>query len=142
MAAIVVQFGLAMIPFSARAMSCGFTSETTSGTCGSIRQHDELSTTMAPAAANLGANARDVLAPAEKITTSKPVGSAVVASSTVIERPAKSMVDPAERAEAKKRNSLCGNSRSASSERMTLPTIPVAPTRPMLGILLFGTRSG
>ena len=58
---------------------------------------------MAPAAANLGANARDVLAPAEKMTTSKPAGSAVVASSTVTERPAKSMVVPAERAEAKKR---------------------------------------
>ena len=52
---MVVQFGLAMMPFGGFFASCGFTSLTTSGTSGSLRQAEELSTTTAPAAANRGA---------------------------------------------------------------------------------------
>ena len=48
-------------------------------------------------------------APAENSAMSSPVGSAVAASSTVISRPAKGRVVPAERAEAKKRTSSAGN---------------------------------
>ena len=77
-AAIVVQFGLAMIPLRASAMASGLTSLTTSGTSGSIRQADELSTTVTPASANRGASARDVVAPAEKSAMSSPLGSAVL----------------------------------------------------------------
>ena len=44
-AAIVVQFGLAMMPLRASATASGFTSLTTSGTSGSIRQAEELSMT-------------------------------------------------------------------------------------------------
>ena len=51
-AAIVVQFGLAMIPLRASAIASGLTSETTSGTSGSIRNAEELSTTIDPASAN------------------------------------------------------------------------------------------
>ena len=47
--------------------------------------------TRTPAAANRGACAREVVAPAEKIATSRPVGSAVSASSTTICSPSKSM---------------------------------------------------
>ena len=54
-AAIVVQFGLAMIPSGRSNASFGFTSETTSGTRGSLRHADELSITTAPACANIGA---------------------------------------------------------------------------------------
>ena len=54
-AAIVVQFGFAMMPLGGLIASCGFTSDTTSGTSGSPRQHEELSTTVAPAAATFGA---------------------------------------------------------------------------------------
>lgn len=71
-AAIVVQLGLAMMPFGRSAAACGFTSATTSGTCGSIRKADELSMTTGPAAATRGANSFAVLLPAEKSTMSSP----------------------------------------------------------------------
>lgn len=71
-AAIVVQFGLAMIPFGRFAAACGLTSETTSGTSGSIRQPEELSITTAPAAATFGASSFDVVLPAENSTMSRP----------------------------------------------------------------------
>src|SRR6478609_8707514 len=100
---MVVQFGFAMMPLpapdQARPMASGLTSETTSGTSGSIRQAEELSTTIAPAAANLGARARDAVAPAEKIARSRPLGSAVSASSTVTSRPPNGSTVPADRAE-------------------------------------------
>jgi hypothetical protein len=62
---MVVQLGLAMIPRRAWLIASGLTSETTSGTSGSIRKAEELSTTIAPAAAKVGASAREVVAPAE-----------------------------------------------------------------------------
>ena len=61
-AAIVVQFGLATMPFFASAIACGLTSLTTSGTSGSMRQALELSMTSAPASANRGACAREPVA--------------------------------------------------------------------------------
>ena len=72
-AAMVVQFGLAMMPRGRCATACGLTSETTSGTSGSIRQADELSITTAPAAATRGANVFDVPLPAENRAMSSPV---------------------------------------------------------------------
>ena len=101
-----MQFGLAMIPLRASATACGFTSLTTRGTSGSIRQAEELSTTTTPAAANFGASAREVVAPAENSAMSRPDGSAVAASSTTTSRSPNGSVVPAERPEAKKRTSL------------------------------------
>ena len=72
MAAIVVQFGLAMMPFGRLATSASLTSATTRGTSGSIRHADELSITAAPASATFGASASEVDPPAEKIATSSP----------------------------------------------------------------------
>ena len=57
MATIVVQLGLATMPFGIESRASALTSGTTSGTSGSMRQADELSITMAPAAAT-GAPAR------------------------------------------------------------------------------------
>jgi hypothetical protein len=48
--AIVVQLGLATMPFGIWASACALTSVTTSGTSESIRHADELSITIAPAA--------------------------------------------------------------------------------------------
>ena len=121
-ATIVVQLGLAMMPLRASAMACGLTSETTSGTSGSIRNAEELSTTTAPASANFGARARDVVAPAENSATSRPLGSAVVASSTTTSRSPKGSTVPAERADAKKRTSSAGKPRSRRIWRMATPT--------------------
>ena len=72
MAAMVVQLGLAMMPLGRSAVSSGLTSETTSGTSGSLRHAEELSTTTAPAAANLGAYSREAVAPAENTAISMP----------------------------------------------------------------------
>ena len=71
-AAIVVQFGLAMMPLGGSIASSGFTSETTSGTSGSIRQATELSTTTAPAAATRGAVASEAVLPLENRAMSSP----------------------------------------------------------------------
>ena len=98
------------------------TSLTISGTSGSIRHADELSITVTPAAANFGASTFDPLAPAEKRAMSRPVGSASSASSTTMSVSFHGSVVPADLAEAKKRSSSTGKSRSASSRRITLPT--------------------
>ena len=82
MAAMVVQFGLATMPLGRSASAWGFTSDTTSGTSGSMRHADELSITTAPAAAKRGARAREPVAPAENRAMSRPAESAVAASST------------------------------------------------------------
>ena len=58
---------------------------------------------MAPAAAYFGASSLEVPPPALKIAMSRPVRSAVEASSTVISPSPQGSVVPAERAEAKKR---------------------------------------
>lgn len=70
---MVVQFGLAMIPLGRSAIACGFTSETTSGTSGSLRQAEELSITTAPCEATFSASAFEVEPPAENSTMSRPV---------------------------------------------------------------------
>ena len=100
-AAIVVQLGLAMMPFGVSWMRCPLTSLTISGTSGSIRNADELSITRAPAAANFGAYAREPVAPAENKAMSSPAGSAVSASSTVTSVPFHGKVVPADRDDAK-----------------------------------------
>src|SRR3954451_25443208 len=73
---MVEQFGLAMILSSAPSASA-FTSGTTSFLEGSILHAEELSITVIPAAANLGARSREVLPPAENNATS---GFAAIAS--------------------------------------------------------------
>ena len=72
MAAMVVQLGLATMPLGMWSRAWALTSGTTSGTSGSMRQADELSMTMAPAAATRGASSRDVAPPAENRTMSRP----------------------------------------------------------------------
>ena len=61
---------------------------------------------------------------------SRPVGSAVAASSTVISPSPQGSVLPAERAEAKKRSSASGKFALGEDLRITAPTWPVAPTMP------------
>src|SRR5262249_1115672 len=130
MAAMVVQFGLAMIPFGIFARARRLTSATTSGTWGSLRQAELLSITMAPCDATLGAIALEVEPPAEKKTTSSPVKFAVDASSTSIVVPFQLTGVPAERDEANRRSVATGNSLSMSNSRIIEPTRPVAPTTP------------
>ncbi len=71
-AAMVVQFGFAMMPLGRFLIACGLTSETTRGTSGWLRQAEELSITTAPWEATFSASAREVAPPAEKSTMSRP----------------------------------------------------------------------
>jgi len=87
-----------------------------------MRQPLELSMTVTPAAANRGACAFERVAPAEKIAMSRPVGSAVEASSTTICWSLNGRVVPADRADAKKRIEATGKSRSSRRRRTTAPT--------------------
>ncbi len=125
---IVVQLGLAMIPRGRSLTAWSFTWATTSGTSGSIRKAEELSTTTAPAAANAGAKRRERSPPAEKRAMSTPAGSDTARSSTSIFPHGVSTLVPAERSEAKRRRSSAGNPRSTTISSMVRPTAPVAPT--------------
>src|SRR5690349_11004598 len=98
---MVVQLGLATMPLGMLANACALTSGTTRGTSGSMRHADELSTTIAPAAATVGAIASEVVLPALNSARSRPRKSAVAVSSTATARPFQSIVEPAERLEAK-----------------------------------------
>jgi hypothetical protein len=98
MIAIVVQFGLATMPLLMLFSASGLTSETTSGTSGSMRKADELSTTIAPRAAKRGAHSREIEPPALKIATSKPSRRSSSARPWTV-RPSSSTL-PAERSEA------------------------------------------
>ena len=66
-----------------------------------MRQADELSMTMAPAAARRGARVRETDAGAEHSARSMPERSAVDASSTVISLSPQGNVVPADRLEAR-----------------------------------------
>ena len=101
MATMVVQFGLATIPFGMERKASALASGTTRGTPGSMRQADELSMTMAPAAASLGASTRDNDAGAEHSARSMPERSHCSASSTTISWSRHGSVVPAERLEAR-----------------------------------------
>src|SRR3954471_1859214 len=128
-AAIVVQFGTAMMPgFGHPSSASGFTSATTSGHAGSIRNALELSTQTVPCASTIpGKNERDVDAPADTNATSTPAAASTDSSRTSTSRPANGTVRPALRAEANGTNSSTANRRSSKIRAISRPTAPVAP---------------
>jgi hypothetical protein len=101
MATMVVQLGLATMPFGIVRRASSFTPATTSGTSGSIRNAEELSTTTTPAAASRGACSFEAVAPMDISAMSTPARSAVAMSSTSISPPAHGRRRPAERDDAK-----------------------------------------
>ena len=106
MIAMVVQFGLAIMPLGTDCAASRLASTTMRGTSGSLRQADELSTTVAPAAANRGAYCLEVPPPAENRAMSMPRRDSSVAfatSSTSMSWPRNCSTLPAERSEAKNR---------------------------------------
>ena len=74
----------AAVEFDGATYHLALTSETTSGTCGSMRQAEELSMTMTPADAIRGASSFEDVAPDDVRAMSRPEKSAVAASSTTI----------------------------------------------------------
>ena len=121
---MVVQLGLATMPFGMLARASALTSGTTSGTSGSMRQADELSMTMAPAAATCGAHSRDAVgAHGEQ----GDVDAAVVGGGDVLDRHAverRGRPSGTRRSTGPKRRE---NGARSSIERITPPTWPVAP---------------
>src|SRR6185312_7700576 len=124
---MVEQFGLAMI-LSSFVNSLAFTSGTMSFFEGSMRQADELSITVIPASANLGANDREVLPPAENNATSGFAAIASSAETTLYFLFLKVTSFPMDFSDATGINSVTGKFLSSSTCNILLPTSPVAPT--------------
>ena len=118
-----------MMPRRMRLSASGFTSGTTSGTSGSMRNWLVLSITMQPAAAARGACMADTAAPGLNRPMSQPAKSNLSRLCTVSTRlSANDTCDPAERPEATAAMSSIGKSRSARVFSISRPTAPVAPT--------------
>jgi hypothetical protein len=108
------------------------TPATTSGTSSCIRQKLVLSTTVAPARAKRGDHSALTAPPGEERTTSTPWIVSSVSGCTVSVPPPHLSCLPAERSEAYATTSEAGKPRSWSSERIVVPTAPVAPITPTL----------
>src|SRR6185503_9594102 len=133
---IAEQFGFAMIPLWVAIFS-GLISGTTSGTVGSIRYADELSTMIVPASRAAFANFFVVALPAEKSPICTPAKLLSVSSSTCSGLPRKSSDLPAERADANSRSCESGNLRCLRQRISSTPTAPVAPTTATTGFESF-----
>ena len=106
-ATAVEQLGLAMMPWCERSASA-LISGTTSGTLASMRKAELLSITRQPRLTASGARAFDTDPPAAKNARLSPTKASGVASCTVSFFPPKSMLRPAERAEARGLSSASG----------------------------------
>ncbi len=124
---MVEQFGFAMILCEGK-MASGFTSGTTRGTFGSIRQALELSITMVPLAANFGAHSMLTLPPALNNAMWGLASTACSKVITGIDSPLKVMLFPMLLADAAGNNSVMGKFLSARICNIFVPTNPVAPT--------------
>src|SRR5450631_666059 len=133
---IVEQLGLAMIR-SSFVNTSAFSSGTTSFFVGSILQAEELSITVMPASANLGAHSKDVPPPAEKIAMAGFKRIASVALTTLYSFPLYKTILPTDFSEATGISSVSGKFLSANTSSILVPTSPVAPTTATF-IVLYG----
>ncbi len=109
--------------------ACGFTSGTTSGMSGSMRNWLVLSITTQPAAAARGACTAETAAPGENRPMSQPRKSKVSRLRTLSTFFSPNDTScPVDRPEASAATSSTGNCRSASVFSISRPTAPVAPT--------------
>ena len=111
---MVEQLGLAII-LSAAVNTLALISGTTKGLSGSIRQAEELSMTVMPAAANLGAHSKEVVPPAENKATAGCISIAACIPTTLYFLPANSISFPTDFSEATGINSVTGNLRSCNT---------------------------
>ncbi len=124
-----------MIPRGRSAAACAFTSGTTSGTSASIRKAPELSTAIAPRDAATGAHCLETSSGTSNMAMSTPSKTSGVSASTSTSPPRSRSLRPADRVEAISRISPQISGRSPSSESITVPTAPVAPTTASVGRL-------
>ena len=126
---IVVQFGLPMMFFGRVNASSPFTSGTTRGTSGSMRNAELLSIITVPWRVIVAAYSFETEAPAEVKAMSTPEKSeSYVNSSITYSFPRNKRVFPAERAEPKRRSPSTGKFCWSSTRRNSVPTAPLAPT--------------
>ncbi|CAB4582262.1 unannotated protein [freshwater metagenome] len=128
-----MQFGLLIIPFGRSLVFSPFTSGTTSGTPGSIRNAPELSTAMAPRAAAIGAHCAETSSGTSNMATSTPSNTSGASACTVTSSPRTINFLPALRADAINLISPQTSSRSVNRPSITVPTAPVAPTTASVG---------
>ena len=109
--------------------ACGFTSGTTSGKSGSMRNWLVLSITTQPEAAARGAWIADTAAPGLNSPMSQPWKSKLSRLRTLSTALSPNETsEPADRPDASATTSVAGNRRSASVFSISRPTAPVAPT--------------
>ena len=82
-----MQFGLEIIPLGRFIAAFGFTSGTTSGTSGSMRNAPELSTTTAPRDAAIGAHSAEISSGTSNIAISIPSKASGESATTVSSSP-------------------------------------------------------
>ena len=124
---MVEQLGFAII-LSLAVSRSALISGTTRGFVGSIRQAEELSMTVIPAAANFGAHSSEVPPPAEKIATAGFAAIASVMLTTLYLFPLNSTSLPTDFSDATGISVVTGKFLSASTWSILVPTNPVAPT--------------
>src|SRR5690606_37319730 len=95
---------------------------------GSIREAEELSTTVVPTAANFGAHCKEVSPPAENNAISGRISTAVCKFTTLYFLSLNAISLPIDFSDATGINCVTGKLRSAKTFSITSPTIPVAPT--------------
>ena len=98
-----MQFGFEIIPLGRFFAIFGFTSGTTSGTSGSMRNAPELSTTTAPRSAAIGAHSALISSGTSNIAISIPSKASGESATTVNSSPRQVNFLPALRAEAIRR---------------------------------------
>ena len=130
----VVQLGFEMIPLGRLRPPPGFTSGTTSGTSGSIRNAPELSTATAPRAAAIGAHCAETSSGTSNIATSTPSNTSGPAPGRRPPRRARAAPCPRTGARPSSRISPQTSSRVDRMPSMTVPTAPVAPTTASVGL--------
>src|SRR6185437_16229700 len=136
---MVEQLGLAMI-LSVLLRLCAFTSGTISFFDGSILQAEELSITVIPASANLGANKSEVFPPAENKAIAGLVAIASSAETTLYFLFLKVTSFPIDFSEATGINSVTGKFLSSSTCNILLPTSPLPPPIEIFIFLFFMLR--
>src|SRR3990167_1604485 len=129
---IVVQLGFAMIFLGHFFNTSGFTSGTTSGTSGSWRNAVDLSITIHPAFAAIGAYCNETSVPAAKKAKSVVEKSNVLSASTNKGLSRNKTVLPMDFSLASGNNFSTGKSRSANNSNSVSPTMPVTPIIAML----------
>src|SRR3569832_379189 len=139
-AVIAEQFGFAMMPLWSL-MRFALISGSTSGTFGSMRKADELSTTTAPAFTAIGPYFLEIDPPAENSAMSTPSNDFSVSSWMTIFSPLKSIVLPTARALASATSLPTGKLRFSSVAANSAPTAPVAPTMATVGFFFIFVHS-